>query len=108
MPAKNELEVLYYYLKPNTTANDTSSGSNANAVLPEPISTNYTTSAPSQTIAGIGFREGETNAFPNNIFWASTETSADGAVIQSFNNGGQTATGKEDLRYVRAVRRIAA
>jgi len=44
LPAKNELEVLYYFLKPTTTANYTGSGSNANAVSPEPISTNYTSS----------------------------------------------------------------
>jgi hypothetical protein len=63
LPAKNELEVLYYFLKPTTTANDTTSGSNANAVSPEPISTNYTSGSPAQTSAGIGFRTGETNAF---------------------------------------------
>jgi len=108
LPAKNELEVLYYYLKPNTTNNDTSSGSNANAVSPEPVSTNYTLSDPAQTIAGIGFRTGETNAFGNVIYWSSTEASADGAFYQSFNNGGQSGAGKEELRYARAVRRVAA
>ena len=39
IPAKNELEVLFYFLRPNVTGgNSTSSGSNPNAVAPEPVS----------------------------------------------------------------------
>jgi hypothetical protein len=108
LPAKNELEVLYYFLKPTTDANNTSSGSNANAVSPEPISTNYTSGSPAQTSAGIGFRSGETNAFASGIYWSSTELDASGAWIQSFSNGDQNSYGfKFSSDYVRAVRRIA-
>lgn len=106
LPAKNELEVLYYNLKPTTDANNTSSGSNANAVSPEPISTNYTSGSPAQTSAGIGFRTGETDAFASDNYWSSTEGNSNGAWKQSFVNGGQTNYSKSDSLYVRAVRRI--
>jgi hypothetical protein len=109
LPAKNELEVLYYFLKPTTDANETGSGSNANAVSPEPISTNYTTGSPAQTSAGIGFRTGETNAFADAYYWSSTESNVDFAWAQAFASGGgyQRVLGKGTSRYVRAIRRIA-
>jgi len=108
LPAKNELEVLYYFLKPTTDANNTSAGSNANAVSPEPISTNYTSGSPAQTSAGIGFRTGETNAFASDYYWSSTESSAYDAWKQGFGNGDQNnGLNKDDSYYVRAVRRIA-
>ena len=107
LPAKNELEVLYYFLKPTTDANNTSSGSNANAVSPEPISTNYTSGSPAQTSAGIGFRAGETNAFASGYYWSSTEDLAPYAWVQRFNYGDQSYDTKYSSYYVRAVRRIA-
>jgi hypothetical protein len=107
LPAKNELEVLYYFLKPTTTANSTVTGSNANAVSPEPISTNYTSGSPAQTSAGIGFRTGETNAFASGYYWSSTEYDANTAWRQYFNDGRQYDDGKDTSYYVRAVRRIA-
>lgn len=106
LPAKNELEVLYYFLKPTTTANDTYSGSNANAVSPEPISTNYTSGSPAQTSAGIGFRTGEIDAFVSDIYWSSTETEPRFAFLQVFNDGIQGYYYKDRSYYVRAVRRI--
>jgi hypothetical protein len=107
LPAKNELEVLYYFLKPTTDANNTSSGSNANAVSPEPISTNYTSGSPAQTSAGIGFRAAETNAFASDYYWSSTENDANNAWSQDFYDGNQNNTNKAGSNYVRAVRRIA-
>jgi hypothetical protein len=109
MPAKNELEVLYYFLKPDTTANNTSSGSNANAVSPEPISTNYTTGNPAQTGAGSGFRMGETDAFATDYspYWCSSEINQYTAFVQNFTTGSQVNENKEKTFYVRAVRRIA-
>ena len=99
--------MLYYFLKPTTTANNTSSGSNANAVSPEPISTNYTTGDPAQTSAGIGFRTGETNAFASATYWSSTEDTATNAWRQTFTTGVQGGLSKDLTYYVRAVRRIA-
>lgn len=107
LPAKNELEVLYYFLKPTTTANNTSSGSNANAVSPELISTNYTSGSPAQTSAGIGFRTGETDAFGSDSYWSSTESNSIFAWTQVFGNGVQNSDYKSISNYVRAVRRIA-
>ena len=107
LPAKNELEVLYYFLKPTTDANSTFTGSNANAVSPEPISTNYTSGSPAQTSAGIGFRTGETNAFASDGYWSSTEFNSNFAWAQYFFNGGQSNDLKNSSYYVRAVRRIA-
>jgi hypothetical protein len=106
LPAKNELEVLYYFLRPTTDANYIYSGSNANAVSPEPISTNYTSGSPAQTSAGIGFRTGETNAFASGSYWSSTEGSANYAWAQLFYEGYQGGAGKDDSTYVRAVRRV--
>ena len=108
LPAKNELEVLYYNLKPTTDTNDTGSGSNANAVSPEPISTNYTSGSPAQTSAGIGFRTGETDAFYTGAYyWSSTELDSNFPWVQYFLSGIQSYTDKHGSTYVRAVRRIA-
>jgi hypothetical protein len=49
MPAKNELEVCYYNLKPTTTSNNTGSGTNTNAVPSR--GSNYTAGTPAQTAA---------------------------------------------------------
>jgi hypothetical protein len=106
LPAKNELEVLYYFLKPTTIANSTSSGSNANAVSPEPSSTNYTSGSPARTSAGIGFRTGETNAFASEPYWSSTEFDANQSWLQTFDNGTQNNVNKNNSLYVRAVRRV--
>lgn len=109
IPAKNELEVLYFNLKPTTTANNTTTGANANAVSPEPISTNYTSGSPVQTSAGIGFRTGEADAFASTYYWSSTEYSSMIAWEQNFSNGLQDTNyhAKDNPSYVRAVRRIA-
>ena len=106
LPALNELEVLYYFLKPTTNANNTSSGYNANAVSPEPIGQYYTSGSPAQTSAGIGFRTGETDAFASDYYWPSTEISSSLVWRCSFYNGLQGDTGKDSSAYVRAVRRI--
>jgi hypothetical protein len=112
LPAKNELEVLYYFLKPTTGANETypGSGSNANAVSPEPVSTNYTSGSPAQTTATgtNGFRTGEANAFASSNYWSSTEFDAYTAWNQIFTNGDQYYYAKYYTYYVRAVRRVLA
>lgn len=107
LPAKNELEVMYYFLKPSTTANNTSSGSNANAVSPEPISTNYTSGSPGQTSASA-FQTGNSEAFATtDIYWSSTQVSSTNSATQSFSTGSQSNINKTTTCRVRAVRRIA-
>lgn len=105
MPAKNELEVCYYNLKPGTATNDTSSGTNTNAVPSR--GSNYTTSVPAQTTA-TDFKAGGSQAFGSaSDYWSSTEFSATGGNVQNFFNGSQYGLDKDSLASVRAMRRVA-
>lgn len=106
MPAKNELEVLYYFLKPTTATNDTASGSNANAVSPEPISTNYSSGSPAQTSAAA-FQSGGAEALAIDTLLASTEYSDTLVWVQYSGNGVQLNYTKSGYNSVRAVRRVA-
>jgi hypothetical protein len=106
LPAKNELEVLYYFLKPTTQSNYTLFGSNANAVSPEPISTNYTSGSPAQTSA-TAFQSGGGEAFIETAYWSSSDFNSFGPWKQRFTDGAQaTNEPKNSALYVRAVRRV--
>jgi hypothetical protein len=112
LPAQNELEVLYYYLKPTITSNNTSSGSNANAVSPEPVSTNYTSGSPAQTSAS-GFLTGQTNAFLSSQYWSSYgENQPYTAIRIDFTNGYRdiydSSATQTTVLPIRAVRRVLA
>ena len=116
MPAKNELEVCYFNLKPTTQSNNTSSGINPNAVPAR--ASNYTTSpsVPSQTSAAA-FQTGGSEPFSITGspavggYWSSSEASPSGAFVQLFTTGSQynyaSGYGKGTTCYVRAVRRVA-
>ena len=104
MPAKNELEVCYYNLKPTTTSNNTGSGTNTNAVPSR--SSNYTSGTPTQTSA-TDFRSTGTEDFTDYFYWSSTELSATIADGQLFNNGYQGGNFKDGSYLVRAIRRVA-
>ena len=103
MPAKNELDVCYYNLKPTTNSNNTSSGTNTNAVPSR--DSNYTAGTPAQTSAAA-FQTGGAEAFGSASYWSSTESSSANAFAQFFLNGGQYGTGKTMNYRVRAVRRL--
>jgi hypothetical protein len=105
MPAKNELDVCYYNLKPTTAGNDTSVGINPNAVPAR--TSNYTTGNPAQTSA-TNFQSTGTEDFLLADYWSSTEGSATGAWLQTFFGGGQTNYSKSSSYRVRAVRRVLA
>ena len=105
MPAKNELEVCYYNLKPTTTANSTSSGANTNAVPSR--GTNYASGTPARTTV-TAFQSGGAEAFAADNYWSSTEFDATNAWNQNFTNGFQNANVKTNSYYVRAVRRVLA
>lgn len=106
MPAKNELEVCYYNLKPTTDANNTSSGINANAVPAR--ASNYTAGTPAQTSAAAFITGTGAEAFAQDLYWSSTEASALYAWGQLFTTGSQpNFYSKNSTRYVRAVRRVA-
>lgn len=106
MPAKNELEICYYNLKPTTQANNTATGSNINAVPAR--ASNYTSGTPSQT-ASTDFKSGGTQAFTDSEYWSSTESFNSGAARgQAFSGGYQSPYfGKSTSKLVRAVRKIA-
>lgn len=106
MPAKNELEVCYYNLKPTTMANSSfgTSGVNANAVPAR--ASNYTSGTPAQTSA-TDFRSTGAEDFATAGYWSSTESSATTSWYQYFNAGGQYEPLKNYSRSVRAIRRIA-
>lgn len=104
MPAKNELEVCYYNLKPTTSSNNTSSGINANAVPAR--ASNYTAGDPAQTSA-TDFKSTGAEDFSTANYWSSTEYSATDPWNQAFNTGGQYYFGKTYSLRVRAIRRVA-
>lgn len=104
LPAKNELEVCYYNLKPTTTANNTSSGINPNAVPAR--ASNYTSGTPARTSA-TDFRDTGTEFFaPGGEFWSSTDGSTTTAWRASFSNGFQNNGYKYYGGAARAVRRV--
>ena len=104
MPAKNELEVCYYNLKPNTTANNTSSGINANAVPAR--ASNYSSGTPARTSV-TDFQSANSESFLIGEYWSSTENSSTLAWLQSFDSGLQLNYSKGYSAQVRAIRRVA-
>jgi hypothetical protein len=104
MPAKNELEVCYYNLKPTTTSNNTSSGINSNAVPAR--ASNYTAGTPAQTSA-TDFRDTGAEDYTADLYWSSTQLASNTAWLQGFGNGNQYGYGKTVPFFVRAIRRVA-
>jgi hypothetical protein len=105
MPAKNELEVCYFNLKPTTQSNNTSSGINPNAVPAR--ASNYTSGNPAQTSAAA-FQTGGAEAFSGSRYWCSTEFAAAYARDQSTGSGAQYTISNKTAGYeVRCVRRVA-
>lgn len=105
-PARNELEVCYYNLKPGTGANSTSHGINPNAVPSR--ASNYTSGTPAQTSATI-FQEGNTEAFAAAGYWSSTSAYPypyANAVFNQFYQGFIGTQGSINTLRVRAVRRV--
>lgn len=101
MPAKDQLEMAYRYLKPGTANNTTASGANSRSI---PTTSNYTTTVPGQTTSAA-FITGGGQAFSLANYWASTQSSSSGNA-QSFNNGAQTTFQKTSTNRVRPMRQI--
>ena len=110
MPAKNELEICYYNLKPSTASNNTSSGVNPYAV-PARANT-YTSGVPGMTSAS-DFQTTNSEAFNYGgagYYWSSTQmaNNVNNASMQYFLTGSNTgASAKDSNRRVRAIRRVA-
>jgi hypothetical protein len=109
MPAKNELEVCYFNLKPTTDANTTfpsGSGINPNAVPSR--GSNYPSGGPpTQTTAAAFIVTTGAEAFTADSYWSSTEYSSTYAWQQYFSGGKQAYNIKADSIRVRAIRRVA-
>lgn len=107
MPAKNELEVCYYNLKPTTQTNNTAFGINVNAVPAR--ASNYTAGNPAQT-SSTDFRSTGAEDFASTglCYWTSTQAStATEAFGKYFSEGTGNSYGKVYARRVRAIRRVA-
>jgi hypothetical protein len=109
LPARYEMDIAYFHLKPTTTSNSTSWGLNDYSV-PKRTS-NYTAGSPTQTSIAA-FQFGNTEAFiTNDPHWSSTENTSTQAWDLSFNDGTQSPTtpfgSKTTTKRVRAFRRIA-
>jgi hypothetical protein len=108
IPAKNELEILYYNLKPSTSSNFTSSGVNPNAVPPR--GGNYTAGNPPPTSVTL-FQSGNAEAFESggSGYWSASENSTvTYAWYQNFDVGFQVSVGNKNSSnvYARVIRRI--
>lgn len=113
LPARLELEIAYFNLKPTTDNNVTSAGINAYSV-PERTS-NYTTSNPARTSVALFQSSGGEDFFPststifgaNRFYRSSTETSASVAPAVAMGDGGSVNVTKGGSMRVRAFRRLA-
>ena len=104
LPARDELEIAYYNLKPTTDSNNGTSGINAYSVPAR--GSNYTAGTPAQTTV-TAFQTGNSEAFVADTHWSSTETSSGGASTQFFFSGFQISRSKGNLYRVRAFRKLA-
>ena len=106
LPAKNELEICYYNLKP-TTASNSGSGINANAVPAR--ASPYTSGTPAQTSAAAFVTGTGAEAFTasGTGYWSSTQYSGSYANFQIFTTGSQSYGSKTFSLFTRAVRRVA-
>ena len=104
LPARDELEIAYYNLKPTTTSNNTSYGINAYSVPAR--GSNYTAGTPAQTTV-TAFQTGNSEAFVADLHWSSTEFSSTDAGRLTFSNGVQANVSKTTNYRVRAFRKLA-
>jgi hypothetical protein len=111
LPARNELEVCYYNLKPTTANNTTSFGINANAVPAR--ASNYTAGTPPQTSA-TDFQGTNAEAFigtptGSSYYNTSTEKQYNAFWQITFSAGyqGYFSFKNDGNYYCRAIRRVA-
>jgi hypothetical protein len=104
LPARYELDIAYFNLKPNATVNNTGWGTNIYAIPRR--NSNWIAAHPTQTTV-TAFSTGA-EAFIADIHWSSTRQTALIAYFFSFNNGEQLFNLFANFPMrVRAFRRIA-
>jgi hypothetical protein len=104
LPARYELDIAYYHLKPTTASNNTSSGINAYSVPKRTAS--YTAGDPAQTSV-TAFKATGSEPFVAANHWSSTENSSTNAWALNFPNGFQGGDSKGSTNRVRAFRKLA-
>lgn len=108
LPARNELMVIFYNLKPDTTA---SYGNSANPYAVPPMGA-FSTGNPSRTSVSI-FQAGGSEALDNSpgywYYWSSTQSpSGTLATAVNFQSGYDDPNNNKTNPYIaRAVRRVA-
>jgi hypothetical protein len=105
LPAQDEMELLYRYLKPSTGNNGTSWGANPSV---DPVTGNYTASDPQQTTA-TNFRTGAAEPFEISAYYLASAAGPSGGSIgvTTFVNGSIGASGSNTTdRLTRAVRLV--
>jgi hypothetical protein len=104
LPARYELDIAYFNLKPSTTQNDTTQGINAYAV-PKRVA-NYSLLYPIQTT--LPLFSGGAEAFVAGAHWTSTDVISSIAWSTNLDNASQASGNKSGISSrVRAFRRIA-
>ena len=105
LPARYELEIAYYNLKPTADSNATAYGTNPYSVPRR--NSNYTAGNPAQTSLAA-FQAGGNEAIIATVTWSSTDSGASHAWFLHFaygiSLGDQT---KNSYFYVRAFRKLA-
>jgi hypothetical protein len=104
LPARWEMDVAYFHLKPTTANNNTSWGDNPYSVPRR--DSKYTAGDPPQTSI-TAFQSTQSEAFVAGFHWSSTENDAVGAWGLFLTSGGQSVNFKANSRRVRAFRRVA-
>jgi hypothetical protein len=103
LPSSLELDIAYFNLKPDTTANNVSFGVNPYAVPKRDMA--YTSGSPGQT--AIAAFNTSSQAFVASTHWTSTQASNPAATRIDLNTGGRVIADKDISYRVRAFRRIA-
>jgi hypothetical protein len=104
LPARWELEIAYFHLKPTTESNFTSWGDNPYSVPRR--NSKYTADNPTQTTV-TAFQDTQSEAFVSLLHWSSTEFNATEAWFLGPIIGFQGGTFKESSGRVRAFRKLA-
>jgi hypothetical protein len=104
LPARFELDIAYYNLKPTTASNSTSWGINDCSVPKRTV--NNTAGDPAQTSVSA-FQSTGAEPFVTAFHWSSTEVSATGARDLRFTDGAQSSFTKTNVQNVRAFRKLA-
>jgi hypothetical protein len=110
LPAGNELEILYWFLKPTNDSNTDGIWANVNAVSPEPYNTNHTSSpnVPSQTTSAA-FQSGGAQAFNTTNYVSSTQYTSNPyqCYVLNFYTAAGIVESKTTTFKCRAIRKVA-